>query len=184
MTEAVEIRSLTPIQAAVRSPLKLHALAASLMEVPDLIALGCDPVELSVFEDGRLYCHNGHHRVAACYLAGRRHLAGHEYRVTVWSYAQYEEICWEQQWITPFHPATEVRHADLTPFRTAVDFMRHREGKAATEAFIRRHGALYKGPRACTTFMELAALAFSPGLQENEEKLARGVRFTDEGDEK
>jgi len=156
---ALPIRRIQPTQAGVRRPERMFRLAGAVgagYRFPE------DPVQLSRFEDEQIYCHNGHHRVAACVMAGRTDLEEGEYEVQEWTYAQYQEINWDAGWTTPFDPRLETRAADLSPFRTALGFVVERAGRAAAEAFILRHTGLYKTPRVVTTFVELIALCYDP----------------------
>lgn len=160
MSGPLPIRRIQPIQSGVRDPERMFRLAGA---VEAGYGFRAEPVSLSRFEDGQIYCHNGHHRVAACAVAGREELREGEYALEDWTYAQYQEINWEVNWTTPFDPRLETRAADLTPFRTALAFVVERAGRAAAEAFIWRHTRLYKLPRVVTTFVELVALCFDAG---------------------
>lgn len=159
MTGPLLIRRIQPTQAGVRDPWRMHRLAGAVAAGYNFL---CEKalVQLTRFEDGQLYCHNGHHRIGACTLAGREELFEGEYRIEDWSYAQYQEINWDARWTTPFDPRLETRIADLTPFRVALDFIVERSGRPAAEAFIHRHRGLYRTPRVVTTFVELIALCF------------------------
>lgn len=158
MNEALPITRLTPTQGDVRRPAHVHALTEALKRGEPLTA-PLNPIRVARFEDGALYVHNGHHRVTACVLAGRDHLRPEEYAIQDWTYAQYLEINWSAHYLTPFHPPTETRVADLTRFRASVTFVETHSGRKAAEAFILRHTHLYKRRRCVATFVELAALA-------------------------
>src|SRR3990167_12074 len=158
MSDLLPIAKLIPTQSAVRKPEHLYWLARALKAGAPLCAPN-NPIRCSQFEDGALYVHNGHHRVTACLLSGRDTLQSNEYVIKQWAYAQYQEINWEACYLTPFHPPTETRVADLLRFRNAVAFVETRAGRKAAEAFILRHAHLYKRRRCVATFIELAALA-------------------------
>lgn len=160
MNEPLPFTRLIPTQADVRRPAHVAALVEAARQgqpviVPDR------PIQVSRFEDGAVYVHNGHHRVIACVLLGRECLEPVEYVVQDWTYAQYQEINWSAHYLTPFHPPTETRVADLTRFRTAVTFVETRQGRKAAEAFILRNPHLYKRRRCVASFVELAALALT-----------------------
>ena len=158
MNAPLPLARLIPTQGDVRCPARVRELVAAL-RVGCLVTTPDNPIRIARFEDGALYVHNGHHRVTACVLAGREVLQPTEYAIQDWTYAQYQEINWSAHYLTPFHPPTETRVADLTRFRTAVAFVETRAGRLAAEAFIYRHTHLYKRRRCVATFVELAALA-------------------------
>jgi hypothetical protein len=164
--DTLSIASIQPTQDGVRRPERLHRLAAAIQYYGYDFRKEGRPIQLSRFPDGALYCHNGHHRIAACVIAGRDHLLDGEYAIEDWTYEQYLEINWEANYLTPFDPRLETRIEELTPFRTAVAFITERGGRRAAEAFIWRHTELYKRSRVVTTFVELAALRFDPTMWE------------------
>lgn len=186
--DTLSIASIQPTQDGVRRPERLHRLAAAIQYYGYDFRKEGRPIQLSRFPDGALYCHNGHHRIAACVIAGRVELFEGEYVIEDWTYEQYLEINWDLNYLTPFHPPTETRIEELTPFRTAVAFITERGGRRAAEAFIWRHTELYKRPRVVTTFVELTALRFDPTLWEaaNEmDKITETIRaLTDKGEDR
>lgn len=117
------------------------------------------PISITKFEDGQLYVHNGHHRVVACILGGRNELRADEYQIQRWTYLQYDEISWEHNYVTPFHPVTETKVPDLSNFKQAVEYTVERNGREAAELFIRKHKWLYARPRRVDEFWELAVMA-------------------------
>ncbi|HEX6985217.1 MAG TPA: hypothetical protein VF170_07560, partial [Planctomycetaceae bacterium] len=46
-------------------------------------------IQISRFEDGRAYVHDGHHRAVSTHLSGRGHLRSDEYELTDWRYEHY-----------------------------------------------------------------------------------------------
>lgn len=78
------------------------------------------PISISIFEDGRHYIHDGHHRVAAIYLGGRDFLHQSEYTVRRWIYSEYAESNIENGWITPMDPRHQVRANDYTEFKKKI----------------------------------------------------------------
>ncbi len=82
-----------------------------------------------VFEDGRLMIHDGTHRCLSAVLAGRRFLLEPEYKVENWSYTQYKNINFNNNWITPFDPLEELRIADLSSFKNKVYELKSLEEK-------------------------------------------------------
>lgn len=104
------------------------------------------PIVLNRFEDGKVFIHDGLHRVATI-LAGRDPacLYDDEFRIDSYSYQDYNEINVEVGYLTPFDPRSEVRVADLRGFqrraRAIID-----AGQDLTE-FISNHRHLYARPR-------------------------------------
>lgn len=75
------------------------------------------PIQLSEFEDGRIFIHDGHHRTASVFLAGRKFLANTEYVIARWRYYDYMVISHENGWYTPFDPRTHCRIPDFGEFK-------------------------------------------------------------------
>jgi len=159
-TVELPIARIQPTQDNVRRPERLHHLARALEHGYDFTQE--DPIQLTQFEDHTLYCHNGHHRIAAKVMAGQTVLLPGEYRIEQWRYDQYLEINWTAGYITPFHPPTESRLGQLRRFREIATFVRERVGAKTAESFIWRNPALYKKPRTIISFVELTALVFDP----------------------
>ena len=74
-------------------------------------------IQLSRFEDGAVYLHDGHHRVVSTLLAGRSILDSTEYQITEWTYPDYLEISHTNGWYTPFDPRSHTRIPDFTKFK-------------------------------------------------------------------
>lgn len=141
----IKIDSLIPTQAGLRNLTKL-------MGMTDAVRSGkvfndSKPIDLSRFEDGQIYVHNGHHRVVACLMGERLELADDEYKITEWKYARYLEINFEVHFVTPFDPLTEVRKANFKGFWEAVADVRIQQGEDEARLFIHRHRYLYCQPR-------------------------------------
>jgi len=66
-------------------------------------------IQISCFEDGQHFIHDGHHRSVSTWLAGRKYLRDDEYEITTWTYDQYTEINYKNGWITPFDRSTKSR---------------------------------------------------------------------------
>jgi hypothetical protein len=54
-------------------PHLINTIKAGCFEIP--------PIELSILEDGQIQVEDGHHRLVAYYLAGRKHLKDYEYNL-------------------------------------------------------------------------------------------------------
>lgn len=77
-------------------------------------------IQITEFEDGQTYIHDGHHRLIAIYRAGREWLRYDEYEIKSWKYGDYQEINLDEGWMTPFDPRNEVRKADLAEWKRIV----------------------------------------------------------------
>ena len=124
----------------------------------------CDPtlVQISVFEDGRKFVHDGHHRCVAAHLGGRRHLLSEEFVVRGWTYAEYGAINPACGYVTPFDPRIEVRLADCRDYKIEARrlFALAAEGAFALEealAFVHASHGRYKVPRQLWSVLELSA---------------------------
>ncbi len=94
------------------------------------------PIKLSRFEDGQLYCADGHHRLAAIVMGGRQYLEESEYEIRDWTYASYLEINLDCMWVTPFDLRTEIRFSDYTDFKKTVANLIRTSPEAAIEYII------------------------------------------------
>ena len=74
-------------------------------------------IQLSLFEDGAVYLHDGHHRVVSTFLAGRKELNPSEYHIANWTYPEYLEISHPNGWYTPFDPRLHTRTPDFGKFK-------------------------------------------------------------------
>lgn len=74
-------------------------------------------IQLSRFEDGVVYLHDGHHRAVSTFLAGRYTLDPAEYQITEWTYPEYLEISHANGWYTPFDPRIHTRTPDFAKFK-------------------------------------------------------------------
>jgi hypothetical protein len=74
-------------------------------------------IQLSKFDDEKVFLHDGHHRVISTYLAGRDYLRPDEYQVTNWRYSDYLEVNDEIGWYTPFDPRSHTRTPDFANFK-------------------------------------------------------------------
>ncbi len=93
-------------------------------------------IQITEFEDGDKYIHDGHHRALSIYMGGREEIYESEYEATRWTYSQYLEVNFGQNWVTPFDPRTEVRIADLKQWKQTVASIRTAIGDEATKKFI------------------------------------------------
>lgn len=141
----MKIDVLIPTQAGLRNLTKLVGMA-ELVRNGHVFNDG-RPIDLSRFEDGQIYVHNGHHRVVACLMGERLELEDDEYKITDWKYAKYLEVNFDAHFVTPFDPLTEVRKADFKGFWEAVAYVQIHQGEDEARMFIHRHRYLYCQPR-------------------------------------
>lgn len=77
-------------------------------------------IQISEFDDGQRFIHDGHHRGLSTYLGCRDYLRDDEYVITRWSYPSYLEIAPANGWFTPFDPRVHLRAADFGAFKQAA----------------------------------------------------------------
>jgi hypothetical protein len=164
------IDTLTVTHNELRSGLAVHAMATYVRDggVYDKAALaryartclleGPSPsIQIARFEDGRLFIHDGHHRVVSCLLGGRHVLYDEEFEIAECVYEKYMTFCLEKGWYTPFDPRTQVRVPDLTAFKSEVMRRYARdEPPARIIEWILRNSHLYQEPRRIRSVSELA----------------------------
>ena len=122
-------------------------------------------IALTRFEDDRLFVHDGHHRAAAILAGGRTFLREDEYFVRPMRYAQYEQVNFAVQYVTPFAPHSEVRLPDFSEFKRRVLDLHDAGRHAEAEAFIRDHRRMYCRPRTRTRVAELIADIVCPASE-------------------
>lgn len=120
-------------------------------------------IQISRFEDGLLYIHDGHHRTAATFLAGRSLLYPEEYRITDWTYKDYLDINFDAHWVTPYDPRTECRLPDIASFKDHVLGILDRE--EAIE-YIKTHKHLYAESRKFNGVHQLVGVLHPDGYKE------------------
>lgn len=74
-------------------------------------------IQITQFEDGKLFIMDGHHRVVSCLAGQRNFLDSSEFKISLWTYREYIEISHDQGWYTPFDPRTHVRTSDFASFK-------------------------------------------------------------------
>lgn len=113
------------------------------------------PINIVRFEDGRLYIHDGHHRIAAIYLGGRTYLHDSEYVITDWKYSDYTVINFEVKWVTPYDPRSEVRISDYWDFKQrAFDYLRDSEATVRIYIIDSYNSGVYTRPRTALTIQD------------------------------
>lgn len=113
-------------------------------------------INLVKFEDGRIFIHDGHHRVAAIYLGGRKFLSSDEYTIKSWKYEDYKTINFQVGWVTPYDPRIEVRIPDYFFFKEEVA-RRLESSEAEARWFINDCWQCgdYTSPRKALTIQDL-----------------------------
>jgi hypothetical protein len=121
-------------------------------------------IQISEFEDGQRFIHDGHHRIVSIWLGEREHINDDEYEIKNWKYQDYLDVAFLKSdgdwlgWVTPYDPRTEVRMADLADFKKCVhDIFYDAGGEAAARNFIANNKMLYVKPRIIKTVPSLAA---------------------------
>lgn len=112
-------------------------------------------IQISEFEDGRRFVHDGHHRCVATVMAGRMELEDSEYEISKWTYDLYAEVNHKNGWYTPFDPRVHVREADIGGFK-AESRERFLADPVAAEEWIRDNPHQYRHDRVCQTVPDLA----------------------------
>jgi len=115
-------------------------------------------IQISRFEDGLEYIHDGHHRILTMYLGGRHHLHPEEFEVTEWTYSQYLEINLKAGWFTPYDPRTHCRKADLALYKIAVKSVLDVLGEEMATQQIRNSIFRYAEPRVFRSVKEMAQI--------------------------
>jgi hypothetical protein len=102
-------------------------------------------MEISLFPDGKLMIHDGHHRAIATYLGGRYFLYPNEFWIRNWKYEDYTEINFSARWVTPFDPRTELRSPEIYGLKTKAMKLFDSIGENAALDFINQ--AVFTKPR-------------------------------------
>lgn len=77
-------------------------------------------IEITQFEDGQYFLHDGHHRAAAIVLGGREFIDNTEYRIRHFTYDEYIHPNLAVEWWTPFDPRIELRLSDTSSFKNML----------------------------------------------------------------
>lgn len=91
-------------------------------------------ITLNRFEDGQVFIHDGHHRVAAIWLSGVRDvLLPQEITYSDFTYDRYNRANFSNGWYTPFDPRTHVRVPDFFQFRNHIKILSEKDPQQAIE---------------------------------------------------
>lgn len=100
-------------------------------------------ISIACMEDGTQYFHDGHHRLLAIWMAGRKVLYDDEVEYFDLTYAQYDEVNFETGWLTPFDLKTEIRTPNVHEFKQKAKAM----PRENAEEWVRSNKGLYCHPR-------------------------------------
>ena len=112
-------------------------------------------IALTRFPDGHVIAHDGHHRIVSALLAGRQFLNHNEYIIKDFTYEEYMEINFDQSYVTPFDPRTQIRLWDFKAFKAHVMEL-YKTNPDEARAYIVAHPELYRNDRDIRTVDDLA----------------------------
>jgi hypothetical protein len=114
-------------------------------------------IKISRFPDGRLFIHDGHHRIAAIYLGGRKWIREDEFVIKDWTYEDYRTVNLDctPPWITPFDPRFQIRIMDYSDFKFDVQCYLARNSKIAAHLFVMSNSDRYIRQRNVLTIRDL-----------------------------
>lgn len=162
----IQIDELTVMQSGFRNPDQIkemisHVADGGVFDNKSLLNYSngkkIKPISLVRFEDDRVFIHDGHHRVAAVYLGGRKYLSYDEYEIKNFKYEDYLAINLSVGWITPFDPRTEVRIPDYSSFKEYFNVYIKNYGEAVALSYIEKskHYERYSRVRTVLTIQDL-----------------------------
>jgi len=135
-------------------------------------------IKIAVFEDGKEYIHDGHHRLYAIFSGGRNYLHESEFVVERWKYQDYLEINLDQRWYTIFDPRIEVRIENIYNFKRVIeDLLAQKVPYRIVEQFIKESykAKIYTEPRQITHIKAIMGLSYcNTGLQSNKKEIEDG----------
>lgn len=121
-------------------------------------------IQISKFNDGLFYLHDGHHRSVATRLGGRKEFYPEEYEIKTWTYEQYLNINFNIGFVTPFDPRTQCRKAELSHFKKKIrDIAKTNRGYAEELIWLAWKGLcpdedFYWEPRVIRSVLDLVKL--------------------------
>jgi len=112
-------------------------------------------IQVNVFEDGKRFVRDGHHRCVSIWEAGRKRLYESEYREHPFQYQDFLDIVFDKGWVTPHDPRTHMRIPDLVVFKAAINHLLETQSEERARIFIEANPAMYITPRTIWTVEEL-----------------------------
>lgn len=105
-------------------------------------------IYITKFEDGKLFIHDGHHRVLATLLSGRVCLNENEFEIHEWKYQDYINLNFSTPWYTPFDPRIESRLPDVFGFKFTIrQFIKQGKDENYIKGFIMENKNLFCAPK-------------------------------------
>lgn len=117
-------------------------------------------IQLSRFDDGETFIHDGHHRVVSTYIAGRYILFSDEYEITDWNYSDYLEINHSNGWYTPFDPRIHTRTPEFASFKKLAK-QKFSVDLIEANKWVMENTSLFREPRRFKSVAELANSVYS-----------------------
>ena len=133
----------------------------------------CPLKEIIEFPDKKYMTHDGHHRLVSVYLGGRDYIREDEFVIKNWTYDDYLEINFPNNWVTPFDPRTEIRLAEIGKFKKhALDLSKKSPEEAMN--FIASNKSSYAKERNVFTIKCLADL-YLKEIQYKDKNFCNGI---------
>lgn len=124
-------------------------------------------IQIHELDDGERFLHDGHHRMAATWFAGREYLREDEFEVEKWPYSDsftktgYIDLNHENYWYTPFDPRTHLRISDTREFKTEAR-KRFEENPSEAQSWIEKNAHRFRMPITnVRTVSDLAKIVFA-----------------------
>ena len=123
MAKILEIANIIPTHNSLRDPNKVYEYLSMLENGKKL-----EPVIVKQLDDGKLYLHDGMHRLCAYWLNGITSLNEDQYILKYFTYDQFLEVNFKVGWVTPFDLRTEVRVSDLHEWKDKITLIKENSG--------------------------------------------------------
>jgi len=149
-SEPIAIENLIVTQNSVRAPDSIEKLVEVARKGGKFTGI-C----LFSFPDGKIFLHDGHHRVVAIFMSGRMHLEPDEYVIINSTYDDINTVFFEKYFVTPYDPRVEMRHHDFGDFKQHALGL-YKEGKEEeARKYVEENRHLYSFPRCMTSINDL-----------------------------
>lgn len=151
----IETSKIIPTHNSFRNPEKAKEMMAVKDYADYILSNQRSPIVLIKTEDGQLWCHDGHHRLAAIdYHYGQ---IDEEYvEIKEYTYFQLNSINLDCGYVTPYDPRTECRLPNFWEVKQKwIRFFEVTRMQNMLEAYIYNFGDSYKESRKVHTLREL-----------------------------